>query len=187
MTYSILIKKTILNQKIGDDFTEDDWSDFGNCDSMSLLLNKLNNTNSNSILIDSKNTDVHSSERLIVGIGLEDFIIVDETDATLIFKKVQSEKVKEVLEKLTKQNNKIPLEHNYEFRPWGKFQILLDTSKAKVKRIFVDPYKSLSYQFHKHRSEHWMVLTGKAEVMIDGIKIIHPIGVSIVVPKAIKH
>ncbi|MDC1280654.1 phosphomannose isomerase type II C-terminal cupin domain [bacterium] len=70
---------------------------------------------------------------------------------------------------------------------WGKFKILLDSSEAKVKRIFVDPYKSLSYQFHKHRSEHWIVVTSKAEVMLDGINTYPYIGESIVVPKGMKH
>ena len=166
---------------------QSDWSDIGNWDSMNLLKKKLNQVNSNSILIDSKNTDIHSGERLIVGIGLQDLIIVDDVDTTLILKKNQSEKVKSAVEKLTKENNEITLEHKYELRPWGKFEILLNSSETKVKRIFVDPQKSLSYQFHKFRSEHWTIVAGKAEIVLDGKKTIHTIGESIVIPKGVKH
>ena len=86
---------------------------------MNLLLSKFNQTNKNSILIDSKNTQIQSSKRMVVGIGLEDLIIIDEIDATLIFKKGQSEKVKSVVEELKNIKNTLGEEHNFEYRPWG--------------------------------------------------------------------
>ena len=166
---------------------DSNWSDIGNWDSLNLLLSKFNQTNKNSILIDSKNTEIQSSKRMIVGIGLEDLIVIDEIDATLIFKKGQSEKVKKVVEKLKKDKNNLAEEHNFEFRPWGKFEILLDTIECKVKKISVDPYKSLSYQYHLKRSEHWTIVSGQAEVVLDGVKTIHNVGESIIIPVNVKH
>jgi len=163
------------------------WSDIGNWDSMNLLLSKFNQTNKNSILIDSKNTQIQSSKRMVVGIGLEDLIIIDEIDATLIFKKGQSEKVKSVVEELKNIKNTLGEEHNFEYRPWGKFEVLLDSKECKVKKISIDPFQSISYQYHLKRSEHWTVVSGKAEVMLDNIKTIHNVGESIVIPVGVKH
>ena len=119
-------------------------------------------------MLESKNTDIHSSDRLIVGIGLEDITIVDEVDATLIFKKGHSEKVRSIVQNLKVANKTIATEHAYEYRPWGKFEILLDSMECKVKRLFIDPFKSLSYQYHLKRSEHWTIVSGEATIVLDG-------------------
>ena len=166
---------------------DSNWSDIGNWDSMSLLLSKYNNSKNNSILIDSKNTQILSSDRMVIGIGLEDLTVVDENDATLIFKKGQSEKVKKVVEILKNEKKSVAEEYNYEFRPWGKFEILLDSIECKVKKITVDPYKALSYQYHLKRSEHWTVVNGKAKVILDGVTTTHTVGESIVIPINVKH
>ena len=164
------------------------WSDIGNWDSMNrLLVNHKNSDDANAILIDSKNTDIQSSERLIVGIGLQDLTIVDEMDATLIFKKGEAEKVKEVVKKLQKDNKKIADQYNFEYRPWGKFEVLLDTDECKVKKIVVDPSKSLSYQYHFKRSEHWTIVSGKAEVVLNGIRKTYHVGESVIIPTQVKH
>ena len=166
---------------------DSNWSDIGNWDSMNALLSKYDHTDNKSILIDSKNTQIQSSERVVVGIGLEDLIIVDEMDVTLIFKKGQSEKVKSVVENLKKDKNNLTEEYNYEFRPWGKFEILLNSSECKVKKIIVDPFKALSYQYHLKRSEHWTIVSGRADVTLDGTKTVHSVGESIVIPVGVKH
>ena len=105
------------------------WSDIGNWDSMNILLEKLNKDKKNQMLLESKNTDIHSSDRLIVGIGLENITIVDELDATLIFKKGNSEKVRAIVQKLKEANKSIATEHTFEYRPWGKFEVLLDSKE----------------------------------------------------------
>ena len=164
------------------------WSDIGNWDSMNTLLVNENDSNvSNSILIDCKNTHIQSSERLVVGIGLQDLTIVDEIDATLIFKKGEAEKVKEVVEKLKNDNKKIADQYNFEYRPWGKFEVLLDSEECKVKKIIVDPSKSLSYQYHLKRSEHWTIVSGKADVILNGTSKIFNAGASVIIPTGVKH
>ena len=166
---------------------DSNWSDIGNWDSMNVLLSKYSHSKENTILIDSNNTDILTSDRMVIGIGLDDLIVIDENDATLIFKKGQSEKVKNVVELLKKEKKVIAEEYSYEFRPWGKFEVLLDSIECKVKKITVDPHKSLSYQYHLKRSEHWTVVSGKAEVILDGTKTIHNVGESIVIPVNVKH
>ena len=118
---------------------------------------------------------------------MEDLLIVDNDDATLIAKKGNSEKVKEAIAIL--KNNKIRSsdEHTFEFRPWGKYEILLQTEYCKVKKLTVDPGQHLSYQFHNRRSEHWVVVAGKALVMLNDKKIILSPGSSIDIPKGSSH
>jgi len=139
------------------------------------------------MLIDCKNTHIQSSERLVVGIGLQDLTIVDEMDATLIFRKGEAEKVKTVVENLKKDNRKIANQYNFEYRPWGKFEVLLDSQECKVKKIIVDPSKSLSYQYHLKRSEHWTIVSGKADVILDGVKKTYNVGESVIIPTKVKH
>ena len=163
------------------------WSDIGNWDSMNLLLEKYNKDKSNEILVESKNTNIHSSDRLIVGIGLKDITIVDETDATLIFQKGQSEKVRSVVKTLKKENKAIATEHTFEYRPWGKFEVLLDSNECKVKRLFIDPFKSLSYQYHLKRSEHWTIVSGTACIVLNGKKKDFSVGESVIIKNKMKH
>lgn len=163
------------------------WSDIGNWDSMNILLEKFNEDKKNQMLLDSKNTDIHSSDRLIVGIGLENITIVDEVDATLIFKKGYSEKVKSIVQNLKQENKAIAIEHTYEYRPWGKFEVLLDSKECKVKRLFIDTFKSLSYQYHLKRSEHWTVVSGEAKVILNGNPSTHSVGESIIIKSGDKH
>ena len=163
------------------------WSDIGNWDSMNLLLEKYNKDKSNEILVESKNTNIHSSDRLVVGIGLKDITIVDETDATLIFQKGQSEKVRSVVKTLKKENKAIATEHTFEYRPWGKFEVLLDSNECKVKRLFIDPFKSLSYQYHLKRSEHWTIVSGTACIVLNGKKKDFSVGESVIIKNKMKH
>ncbi len=163
------------------------WSDIGNWDSMTILLEKLNKDKKNQMLLESKNTDIHSSDRLIVGIGLENITIVDELDATLIFKKGNSEKVRSIVQNLKKANKAIATEHTFEYRPWGKFEVLLDSKECKVKRLFITPFKSLSYQYHLKRSEHWTIVSGEATVVLNGQVNTYGVGESIIIKSEVKH
>ena len=62
-----------------------------------------------------------------------------------------------------------------EQRPWGSYEVLLDDESVKVKRIIVHPQQQLSYQYHQHRSENWTIISGVAEVVLDGVvHTLHP-------------
>jgi mannose-6-phosphate isomerase len=74
-----------------------------------------------------------------------------------------------------------------ESRPWGIFEILLDSEKTKVKRITVNPNAALSYQYHHKRSEHWVIIEGIATIILDGIEHTVMEGNSIYIPVGAKH
>jgi len=145
------------------------WSDVGSWDSLSALIGDSGQTaadNNDSILVDSADPVVHTSGRTIAAVGVEDLIIVDDDNATLIARKGQTERVKTVIELLKDIGNASATEHSFEYRPWGMFENLLDAAECKVKRLTVDPGQHLSLQYHHHRSEHWVVVSGVATVQL---------------------
>jgi mannose-1-phosphate guanylyltransferase/mannose-6-phosphate isomerase len=147
------------------------WSDVGNWDNLSALIETHKPQSIDcvsAVTVDAPNTFIHSRSRTIAAVGVENLIIVDDDDATLIVAKGASEKVKSVVEKLKDLGNKSAIEHSFEYRPWGMFENLLDNDICKVKRIIVDPGHHLSLQYHHKRSEHWIVVAGTATVQLEG-------------------
>jgi len=145
------------------------WSDVGSFDALydELPKDKNGNTlNLNYISIDSKNNLIYGCKRKIATIDIEDCIIVDTGDALLISKKGSSQKVKNVVAKLKEQNSELHRIHLTGQRPWGTYTILEDALRYKIKRIEVKPGKRLSLQKHYHRSEHWIVVSGTANVTV---------------------
>jgi mannose-1-phosphate guanylyltransferase/mannose-6-phosphate isomerase len=124
------------------------------------------------ISIDTKDTLVISSKRLISTIGIEDCLIIDTDDAVLVARKGETQKVREIVNKLKADNRKEALEHLTTYRPWGSYTVLEESERYKIKRIVVNPGERLSLQMHYHRSEHWVVVRGAAKVTI-GDKDVH--------------
>ena len=162
------------------------WSDVGSWDALANEQTKFKNKQ-NIIDISGKNNFVFAENRIIATIGVEDIIVVDSDNATLISKKGETEKVKEVVEYLSQLNIKTGIEHTFEKRPWGKFENLLDTNIVKVKRLTIKPYKRLSLQYHTKRQEHWFVVSGLANIHLDGKNIQLKERESIDIPRFSKH
>ncbi len=166
------------------------WSDVGSWDSVYEIMEKDSNQNvkiGNVLDIDTKNCLIMGGKRLISTIGLEDMLVVETEDALFIGKKGESQRVKSLVEELVKLKRKEPDEHLTLHRPWGKFTILEEGDRYKIKRITVDPNQRLSLQMHYHRSEHWVVVKGTAKVTIgEEESIIHE-NESIYVPKGCVH
>ena len=164
------------------------WSDVGSWDSLSsLITSTAPDQDTGSVLVNSKNVFVHGSGRTIAGVGLEDLIIVDDDDATLIVRKGHTEQVKQVIGALAAAGNSAGIEHSFEYRPWGMFENLLDSAVCKVKRLTVDPGQHLSLQYHHKRSEHWVVVAGTATVQLDGETLTLEAGHSIDIPLGAHH
>jgi mannose-1-phosphate guanylyltransferase len=144
-----------------------EWSDVGSFDSL-----KENITSKNSIEIDSKNNFYYTdtNDKVIATIGLEDFIVVDTKDALLIAKKGETQKVKEIVNRLKTTHYSLLTTHSLVHRPWGTYEVLIDDKGYKLKRIVVKPKKRLSLQKHFHRNEHWIVVSGTATVTIEDKK-----------------
>ena len=154
-----------------------DWSDVGSFDALYEELPKDENNNTvnyKHIAIDSKNNLVHSEDKYIATIDVEDLIIVDTGDALLVSKKGSSQKVKQVVAQL-KKTTQLHNIHLTGYRPWGSYTVLEDTLGYKIKRIEVKPGKRLSLQKHFHRNEHWIVVSGTATVTVGNeTKLVRP-------------
>lgn len=163
-----------------------EWSDVGSWDAIA-GMNTNKNAKNKVVQINSNNNFIRSKKRTIATIGIKDLIIIDSDNATLIAKKSHTEKVKQVVNKLIEKKWNEGTEHSFEHRPWGKFEILLDEKYCKVKKILVDPKKRLSLQYHNHRSEHWLIVKGIANVYLDGKSLILRPGQSIDIPQKSHH
>ncbi|AHF97098.1 MAG: mannose-1-phosphate guanylyltransferase/mannose-6-phosphate isomerase [Desulfurella sp.] len=146
-----------------------DWNDLGSFDSLYEVLEKdqNGNTRNNSILINSKNNlIIEENSRTIGAIDVEDLIIVDTADALLISKKGSGQKVKDIVSMLKTKNSELTDAHLTVYRPWGNYTLLEQNRFYKIKKIVVKPQKRLSLQKHLHRSEHWIVVSGTAQVSV---------------------
>ena len=143
------------------------WSDIGSWNSLweSKSKDKNNNFVDGDVLLhDVKNSFAVSNDKLLTMIGVKDLIVVSTKDSILISHKERSEEVKEMVNKLQKLERP---EHQLDrevYRPWGKYDSVDNDIGFQVKRITVSPGEKLSIQRHKHRSEHWIVVKGKATV-----------------------
>jgi mannose-1-phosphate guanylyltransferase/mannose-6-phosphate isomerase len=166
------------------------WSDVGSWDSVYELLDKDENQNvkiGNILDIDTQNCLIMGDKRLISTIGLSDLLVIETEDALFIGKKGESQRVKNLVEELKKRNAKEPFENLTSHRPWGKFTVLEEGNRYKIKRIVVDPGQRLSLQMHYHRSEHWVVVKGTAKVTIGEKELLVHENESVFVPKSEVH
>lgn len=146
------------------------WSDIGSWNAVSdaLQADEHGNTSSGqNIVIDSQNIHIESDGRLVAAIGLDNLIIIDTPDALLVADKRNSQDVRKVVEQLKISGNDAHKLHRTASRPWGTYTVLEEGAGFKIKRIVVKPGASLSLQMHHHRSEHWVVVSGAANVTVD--------------------
>jgi mannose-1-phosphate guanylyltransferase/mannose-6-phosphate isomerase len=113
---------------------------------------------------DSHNTLVHASSRLVALVGVSDMVVVETADSVLVVSKSRSQDVKHIVNQLTAQKREEQILHRKVHRPWGWYDSIDEGGRFKVKRIQVKSKASLSLQKHHHRAEHWIVVTGTAEI-----------------------
>jgi mannose-1-phosphate guanylyltransferase/mannose-1-phosphate guanylyltransferase/mannose-6-phosphate isomerase len=101
-------------------------------------------------------------------VGVDGLVVVDTDDAVLVARRGATQEVNEVVARLREAGLPQADEHAFEVRPWGEFEVLRDTERFKSKILRVRPGHQLSYQSHRHRSEHWVVVAGRPEVVLDG-------------------
>lgn len=114
---------------------------------------------------ETTNCIVHAENRLIATYGLENLVITETDDAVLVANRDKSQKVKKIVTNLKAKNHPAAIEHRKIMRPWGWYNVIYKGDRFQVKHIFVDPGKKLSLQLHNHRSEHWIIVKGHAEVI----------------------
>ena len=116
------------------------------------------------IVKDSRNTLVHATSRLVSVVGLHDVIVVETADAVLVADRERSQEVKQIVSQLGREQRGEHALHRKVHRPWGWYDSIDSGPRHQVKRILVKPGASLSLQMHHHRAEHWIVVSGTAEV-----------------------
>ena len=147
------------------------WSDMGAWNAVSDVIapdgqgNKSNNCHP--IFIDSRNSYVDSKDRLVALIGVDNLLVVDTPDALLVADKSKSQEVKQVVNQLKAEGNDATKIHRTAVRPWGTYTVLGEGNGFKIKRVVVKPKQSLSLQMHHHRSEHWVVVSGTANITVN--------------------
>lgn len=168
------------------------WSDVGSWDEIARLEEEVpdlkSGTHAQVFTEDAHHNYVFSFQNRVVGlVGVDNLIVIETPDATLIAKKGSTQKVKDLVDQVRSAGLPEATEHVFENRPWGRFEILADKNQYKAKTITVDPGQQLSYQSHAKREEHWVIVSGIAEVVLDDK--IHPLkaGQHIFIPKGSKH
>lgn len=143
------------------------WSDLGSWETV--YDSRVKDQNQNVITgdvysEDSTNCYLHAGDRLLAVVGVSNLIVVETADAVLVADKSASQDVKKIVSGLQAKNRTEIDTHKRVHRPWGYYEVLDNSERFQVKRIFVKPGASLSLQMHNFRSEHWVVIKGCAEV-----------------------
>lgn len=120
------------------------------------------------VAIDSNNNLILAEDALVATVGVKDMVIVQTKDALLIVPRDRTQDVKNIVNQLKAENRPEYQLHKQVYRPWGKYQSVDDGDRYQVKRITVKPGGKLSVQMHHHRAEHWIVVTGTAQVTLNG-------------------
>ncbi|SAL14079.1 mannose-1-phosphate guanylyltransferase (GDP) [Caballeronia udeis] len=151
------------------------WSDIGSWLSISELTApdaRGNRIHGEAELYEVDNCFIRSEDgRMIGAVGVQDLIVVDTADALLIASRDRAQDVKQIVAKLKKVNHDAFRLHRTVHRPWGTYTVLEEGDRFKMKRIVVKPNAQLSLQMHHHRSEHWIVVSGCADI-VNGEQII---------------
>jgi mannose-1-phosphate guanylyltransferase/mannose-6-phosphate isomerase len=169
---------------------QSDWNDLGSWQSIYNIKNKDENGNvlTGKVVVDNvKNSFIYSQKELVAVSGLENIILVETEDAIMACKLDESQNVKKLYEKLKEKESDTIKLHKTVFRPWGYYTCMNSGEGYLTKTICVLPKQKLSIQSHNHRSKHWVVLEGKALVLLDGKENYLESGDSIDIPLQAKH
>ena len=166
------------------------WSDIGSWESVWALSPKDENQNAFVGDVCAKgvtNSYVRSDGILVSVLGLDNVVVVASGDAILVADKSKSEKIKEMTVHL-KNTSRSELDHHKRvYRPWGYYQEVEIGDRFKVKRLMVKSESKTSVQVHYHRSEHWVVVSGTASVLLgDETRLVHE-NESVYIPAGMVH
>jgi mannose-1-phosphate guanylyltransferase len=116
------------------------------------------------VLEDVSGCLIDNYARLVAALGVENLMIIDTDDALLVADQSRAQDVRLIYERLKKEKREEALRHRTVFKPWGYYRLLQEGQRFKTKLLSLKPGARLSLQFHHHRSEHWIVVRGMAEV-----------------------
>lgn len=166
------------------------WSDIGSWSALGDLSEpdaQGNRIEGEVLLHDVSNCYIQSSERIVGAVGINNLIVIDTPDALLIAGRDRSQDVKHLYASLKTQGHEAHKLHRTVHRPWGTYTVLEEGARFKIKRIEVKPGASLSLQMHRHRSEHWIVVSGTAKVVNSDCELFVNTNESTCIPAGHKH
>lgn len=146
------------------------WSDIGSWSSLWELGKKDDDGNhiiGDGITVGTRNSLIHSDRALTVLVGVEDIAVVSTGDAILVTHRDKAQNVSLAVEALKQDGREQVIHHQKVYRPWGYYQSIYMASNFQVKRLTIKPGASISLQKHYHRSEHWVVVEGIAQVTLN--------------------
>ncbi|MFH1914669.1 MAG: mannose-1-phosphate guanylyltransferase/mannose-6-phosphate isomerase [Pseudomonadota bacterium] len=167
-----------------------EWDDLGSWEALYRLGDKDGNSNvimGDVLAMDCRNSLLISQGGKLAAVGLENMIMVQTRDATLSCPMKHVQSVRSVVDALKAEGSRLVESHPTVVRPWGSYCVLEEGPHYKIKRIQVNPGARLSSQMHHHRSEHWVVVDGTAEVEVDGEVRIMVENQSVDIAKASQH
>jgi mannose-1-phosphate guanylyltransferase/mannose-6-phosphate isomerase len=184
-----IMEKTGLGATVISDII---WSDLGTWDSLFEILKK--DKNGNVVFGDVLANNVSDSlifnkekGKFIVNVNCADLIIVNTDDVLLVSRKNSNQILKKVYNYVNQKRKELAIYQQETFRPWGSYKILEEDKNFKVKRIEVNSKAQLSLQLHEHRCEHWIIVEGEGEVVIDDKVIQVKSNDKLFIPKGSKH
>ena len=139
------------------------------------------------IVHDTRNSYIHSQNKLIATLGVDNLVIIDTPDAVLVADKDKVQNVKDIVNELKALQRPETKLHREVYRPWGKYDSVDHGERFQVKRITVNPGAKLSVQMHHHRAEHWIIVSGTAKVTLDEKTILLSENQSTYIPIGVVH
>ena len=143
------------------------WSDIGSWESLWSVADRDacgNAVKGDVLQHGAKNSYLRSEGPLVAAVGVEDLVVVATTDAVLVSHKSASQDVKRIVEQLQQSGRELHNSHRKVYRPWGSYEGIDAGDNFQVKHITVNPGAKLSLQMHHKRAEHWIVVSGTAQV-----------------------
>lgn len=135
----------------------------------------------------SSNCYLRSEHRLVVGLGVDNLVVVETDDVVLVAHRDRAQDVKTIVGLLEREGARESKAHRRIYRPWGSYDGITEGDRWQVKKIVVNPGASLSLQMHHHRAEHWIVVQGTALVEKDGVEELLGENQSTYIPLGCKH
>ncbi len=166
------------------------WSDLGSWDSIYARHEKdasNNVTHGDVVNFDTKNSLIWTETGLLATLGLNNVVVIQTADATLICDRSRAEDIKLLVAQVKAHKPELTEIHQTVYRPWGSYTVLEEHVNFKIKRIVVNPGAKLSMQMHKHRSEHWVVVSGVASITNNEIEYTLQENQSTYIPQTHRH
>lgn len=130
---------------------------------------------------------IHANSRFVTAVGVKDHVIVETADAVLVADKNQVQDVKKIVQHLKANHRDERLHHTTRYRPWGQHELLVQSPGFEVRRVLIKPGAHIAMQRHHQRTEHWVVVSGQADIVCDGQSLVLCANESFYVKKGATH